>query len=197
MALNRRLAGKAMGSVLLQVLCWCASSACQACWYDDPDSIQLQRGLLERSYADASYVLGALSQAQLSKTISVVKLPSPLAMLKTAAALRQFMGLLHARIGVDPAAGVALLLIDPMLWTRYALQDGQTRMQAHLTEPERQDTVIVTTEAALWAITDRRLSAGQAQMLGLLRIYGDQQVFEFSSPADAAIPTFNFKERPL
>jgi hypothetical protein len=66
-----------------------------------------------------------------------------------------------------------MLLIEPMLWTRFAVLDGRVVTSVHTNGPEPGDAVVIASEAALTEIVAHRLTPGDAFELGLLRLYGD------------------------
>jgi hypothetical protein len=154
-----------------------------ACGYEDPNSLTLRRGTLNLAFPNALYVHGALTQAHLSGTIVVE--PMPVAYDPFGSGFRGAAQMLR-RYGEelpDPsydADGFAfsLVLIEPMLWTRFSFDDGQVRTEIHVEGPQRGDLVVVSAEAAVRELVARRLTMSAAEQLGLVRFYG--------APADVA-----------
>ena len=67
------------------------------------------------------------------------------------------------------APPIALLLVEPGLWTRY-LVDAMLSVQMHAPGPSAGDVVVVTGEAVLQALIDRSVSVDRALADGLLVI---------------------------
>ena len=63
---------------------------------------------------------------------------------------------------------IALLLVEPGLWTRYRVDAGKLVAEVHAAGPESDDVVIVTGEAVLQALIERRISLDRAITDGLL-----------------------------
>ena len=149
----------------------------QACGYEDPTSAVFQRGLLNWSYPDALYVQGALTQAQLSGVLEpaapVVKDLFGTRFRKSADMLRRFGTGLQPGLADDFA--FTLVLIEPMLWTRYVVLGGSVMTSVHVNGPEKGDLVVVSAEAALEAIVSHRLAFERAEEAGLVRFYGDME----------------------
>jgi hypothetical protein len=112
------------------------------------DDVSLARGLLNWIYPDALHVLGAISKAVAEK-----RLPA-------AAPVRGVLGLdgyhgtvraleRHAqqlRMSSDemPGPTLSLLLIEPMLWTRFVSDGGDVRMQVHVSGPQAGELVVIS-----------------------------------------------------
>ncbi len=153
-----------------------APPVAQACGYEDPNSATFQRGVLNWSYPNALYVQGAVTQAILDRTIE-----PPAATRKkdlfgsgfrsAANRLNQFGSELQP--GDTDEFPFTLVLIEPMLWSRYAVGEGTVGVSTHVKGPQRGDLVVVTAEAALEEIVSHRLSWERAEELGLVRFYGD------------------------
>ncbi|SDR63830.1 hypothetical protein SAMN05519103_09083 [Rhizobiales bacterium GAS113] len=152
-----------------------------ACGYEDPSSAVFQRSVLSLSYPKALYVLGALTQARMDGTIA----PEPIAtanyllgFIKTSHMLQRFGAALQIRSGDDEELAFTLVLIEPMLWTRFSIHEGHVATTVHVEGPQPGDLVVVTAEAVLRLIVDRRMTAERAEELGLIRIYGDPSKFD-------------------
>jgi len=63
---------------------------------------------------------------------------------------------------------IALLLVEPGLWTRYRVDAGKVVADVHAAGPEPDDVVIVTGEAVLQALIEQRMSLDLAIADGLL-----------------------------
>jgi hypothetical protein len=174
--------GRTAGTALLLALLPVTSPL--ACGYEDPNSLALRRGALNLAFPNALYVQGALTQAHLSGTI-VVEPRRPVAsdpfgggFRKAARMLRRF-GEELPDVSYD-ADGFAfsLVLMEPMLWTRFRFDDGQVRTEVHVDGSQPGDLVVVSAEAALREVVAGRLTMSAVEAAGLIRFYGD--------PADVA-----------
>jgi hypothetical protein len=149
--------------------------AAGACGYHD--DVSLARGLLNWVYPDALHVVGAMAQA-----VSETRLPAPtsgrerdpwgyrLAMQlidQYAQQLRMLSG------GARPPA-FSVLLIEPMLWTRFVSADGDLQTKIHTSGPEAGDLVLISGEDVIREIANSRLSIGEAYRHGLIRFYGTE-----------------------
>jgi hypothetical protein len=155
-----------------------------ACGYEDPNSLAMRRGALNLAFPKALYVQGALTMAHLNGTIPVErKLPPGKdlfggAFRRAAQMLRRYGEELPDHSYDADGFAFSLVLIEPMLWTRFAFDDGQVRTEVHVDGPQRSELVVVSAEAALREIVARRLTMSAAEAAGLARFYGD--------PADVA-----------
>lgn len=145
-----------------------------ACGYHDPASIN--RGILNWIYPNALYVTSAVWRAQLDGQLS--RDDRPLAtkkLLGYGSAVKQLSrlrdGLWRVRDGNgDPA--IALLMIEPMLWTRFEPAHTGLDMKPDAGGPASNDVVIITDEPVVKALVDGRVTPRAARELGLIRIYG-------------------------
>jgi hypothetical protein len=88
----------------------------------------------------------------------------------------------------------SLVMIEPMLWTRYAPADGRAKATIHTERAEPGELVLVSAEDVISAIGDGRWSIGEAHAAGLLGLHASpEQVAAFlalygnnRSPAHAA-----------
>jgi hypothetical protein len=86
------------------------------------------------------------------------------------------LGALRDRIG-DTLDGrsvpaFSMVLIGPMLWSRFVPAGASLNLDAHTTGPATEDVVIVTDEPVVAALLDGRLTPRDALKLGLARLYG-------------------------
>ena len=88
--------------------------------------------------------------------------------------LQRFGEIPEQNAGPDEEISFSLVLIEPMLWARYRVRNGDVAVLVHAKGPGPGEPVIITAEAALREIVGRRLPVRHAEELGLLRIYGDQ-----------------------
>jgi hypothetical protein len=154
-----------------------ASGGASGCGFEDPNSAALQRGALSLVYPQALHVIGALSEARLNRTI----VPAPQAsevkglfpLLKTTRMMQQLGDSLGGKPHPDGDMTFSLVLVEPMLWTRFYAHDGRLYVSVHVTGPAAGDLVLIATEAAAREIAEHRLTAERAEQMGLLRAYGD------------------------
>ena len=148
-----------------------------SCGYEDPNSAVIQRGVLNFAYPEALHVIGALTRARMAGMVETTTGEAVKGDLfgsqfhKTAKMLHQLGDALSA----DPDGDLvfSMLLIEPMLWTRFAVRDGRVVTSVHTDGPARGDAVVIATEAALPEIVAHRLTPDEAFELGLMRLYGD------------------------
>ena len=82
--------------------------------------------------------------------------------------------------GEMPRPTFSLLLIEPMLWTRFVSDGGDVRAQVHVSGPQAGDLVAISGEEVIREIAKNRLSIGEAYRRGLIRLYGtEEQVRSF------------------
>ena len=154
-----------------------------ACGYDDPQSVS--RGSLNWSYPNSLYVIGAISREVAARRLPLANFDRRGVDLfgqkfKLAAnSLAKFGAMLRATR--EPLqTPVAVVLVEPMLWTRFAPTVDGFRAVVHVSGPEQGDLVIVTGEAVIAEIAAGRLTLGQAYALGVMRLYGkDAEVAGF------------------
>jgi hypothetical protein len=111
-----------------------------ACGYHD--DVSLARGVLNWTYPDALHVIGAMAQA-----VSERRLPPPTfgrerdpwGYYQVVRLLDQYAQRLRLPLGETQPQAFSLLLIEPMLWTRFA-SEGST--QVHISEPRAGDLVL-------------------------------------------------------
>jgi hypothetical protein len=161
-----------------------ASGAAWPCGFDDPNSATVQRGMMNLAFPKSAYVRTAIWQAQLAGELPRDKLaargdltPQAIGTLR----LIRATGLLQTlakRLGATPDGAdhpsVALVLLGPMLWSRFEPAGGGVQARVHVTGPETGDVVMVTDTPAIEAIVEGGLSFEQAIEHGLVRLYGPQ-----------------------
>jgi hypothetical protein len=70
------------------------------------------------------------------------------------------------------APSFSVVLLQPVLWSRFEAGAGGLRLRVHEPGPGDGDAVLVTDAAVLAALADGRIDMPQARELGLLRLYG-------------------------
>ena len=180
---NPRRAG-ILGMAVAVGLIAAAPSEGFACGYDNPQSVS--RGFLNWTYPNSLYVIGAISKEVAARHLPLANFDragtdlfgSRFKLTKTA--IEQF-GVMLRSVSASPfPTYVSLVLVEPMLWTRFEPNAGGFDARVHVSGAERGDLVLVSGEAVIGEIAARRLIFGDAVRLGMVRLYGaEQQVAEF------------------
>jgi hypothetical protein len=160
----------------------CATGGALACGLEDPNSIAVLRGALQLAFPQALHVGTAVWQAQLAGTLPRDALalrgdPSPEA--RASLRLLKANGLLHrlaARLNLESERSahpsLAIVLLGPVLWSRFETTDGVVRPHVHVAGPEQGDVVLVTDIAVVEAIAEGSLRLTEAIDRGVMRLYG-------------------------
>ncbi|CAN7628454.1 hypothetical protein [Mesorhizobium caraganae] len=90
----------------------------------------------------------------------------------TATALEQFGAMLRAASPGPAQPSVSLVVVEPMLWTRFDQGPDGMRTTVHISGAQPGDLVLVSGEAVVTEIAARRLTFGQAVERGVVRLYG-------------------------
>ena len=170
---SRLIRASVFGTIMLPL-----PLAALACGYHD--DVSLARGVLNWVYPDALHVLGAISTAVAERRLPAVALRGGLGIAGyhgTARALDQYAQQLRTSAGVMPT--FSLLLIEPMLWTRF-VSDGEVHAQVHVSGPQPGELVVISGEEVIRAVANNRLALGEAYRSRLIRLYGtDEQAAAF------------------
>jgi hypothetical protein len=175
-------------SFLCVMVAFAAMPVARACGYHDPSAVNV--GMLNLAYPDALYVRTAVWVAQrdgvigghppslAEQAVADGGAQRSLRLLDTVSSL----GLLRDRLGVAREAGplpsFSIVLMRPMLWSRFVPAGSALSLQPHVQGPLPSDVVVVTDEPVVDALVDGRIGPGDAIARGLLRFYGP--------PADVA-----------
>src|SRR5687768_1603261 len=159
-----------------------SASEAAACGYHD--DVSLARGVLNWVYPDALHVVGALSAAVAEGLLPAGSSKQGAAGLlgyqRTVRALDQHAQQLRLSPGEMPPPTFSLLLIEPMLWTRFVTESGDVRTQVHVSGPEAGDLVVISGEEVLRSVANNRLTIAKAHRSGVIRLYGrNDQVSSF------------------
>jgi hypothetical protein len=173
-----------------------------ACGYHDAASIEL--GMLNLSYPESLHVRTAVWMAQRDGTLArpaAAQAPADEATTRLRAMLRyrEALGSLEAlRAGFEgvragrPAPSFSVVLIGPMLWTRFDTATAPIAMSAHTDGPGRDHVVLVTDAPVLAALAEGRLSPAAARRNGLVRLYGPaaatRDIAALLDRSDPAVP---------
>ena len=157
----------------------CHASACGL----EGDPVTLQKVAVGYAYPDSLSVMAAVSPARLSgKLDRTITIGAQTADELQRASRRIGAALWKLRVRLASAArgdvpSLAIVLLEPMLWSRLATADGVPELTIHVDGPAMDDVVAVTEEVVITAINEGTLSAGEALSLDLIRLYGgDAQV---------------------
>jgi hypothetical protein len=88
---------------------------------------------------------------------------------------------IDAAVAGQPMPAFAVVLIGPMLWTRFESTAGSVNVVSHATGPVGDDVVIVTDESVVAALIEGRITAPEARAQGLVKTYGARESVEHLS----------------
>lgn len=152
------------------------STAALSCGFEDSKSAGVARGVLNWAFPDSLHVITAVWQAQAEGVISRDQTPAAAKTLvgyqKATEKLAAFRDGLAAGLDEHEVPALAMVLLGPVLWTRFQRNGLAVDMAAHVVGPAAGDAVIVTDETVVVALVDGRLTPRAARELGLLRLYG-------------------------
>ena len=117
----------------------------------------------------------------MAKAVSEKRLPAPTferdpwGYHRIVRSLHQYAQQLQAFSGETRPPEFSLLLIEPMLWTRFISEGGDLQTQVHVSAPQAGDLILISGEDVIREITNSRLSVGQAYQHGLIRLYGTKE----------------------
>lgn len=154
------------------------STVAISCGYEDPNGADVARGFLNWSYPNALYVTSAVWRAQSDGVIPANE-SVPNVKVLLGYDYRQSVNKLDVlRAGLIVAAGrqstpvFSMVLIGPMLWTRFEGIGTALTMTPHVNGPSKGDVVVITDEPVVAALIDKRVTPQVARELGLIRFYG-------------------------
>ena len=172
----------AFGTVLLAAVL-AGVPAARACGYHDPSSANL--GMLNLAYPDALHVRTAVWMAQRDGLIAdderqavtdpqTATIRAMFRLRETGLRLALFRDRIGAALGGRQLPAFTLVLVGPMLWTRFEPAGDSLAMTAHAAGPGSEDVVIVTDAPVVAALLEGRLTPQEARGRGLVRFYGAQ-----------------------
>ena len=146
-----------------------------ACGFEDPSNVGFQRGMLNFAFPKALWVSTAVWQAQAA------------GLLEADTSLKGNRALLGFRRASDALSTVArqlddgndalppftLVMIGPVLWTRFAEGANGLTATPHVKGPALGDVVVVSDEPVILALARGRIGGATALDQGLIRVYGD------------------------
>jgi len=74
-----------------------------------------------------------------------------------------------------PRPAFSLLLIEPMLWTRFESDGDDVRAKVHEPGPQAGDLVVISGESVIRQIANSQLTVREAYRDGLIRLYGTEE----------------------
>jgi hypothetical protein len=119
-----------------------------------------------RSIEVAFSVRDAFVRKDLAELAAV---PPALGFLRATRTLQDFSELVTSVAG-EKSSTIAVLLIEPGLWTRYSVTPQGVTAEVHVAGALEQEPVIVTSESALRAMIDGTLSPQRAVEMGVLKV---------------------------
>jgi hypothetical protein len=165
----------------LMALAASAPVAPWACGLDDASDVALQRVAMGLAFPGSASVLEASRKAQVQGVLPREARPARSHSAKQGQraldAVRAQVQILASQWGAsrDTTAlqpPVAIVLLQPMLWSRLSPQADSLRADVHVDGPQPGDLVVVTDMPALQALAAKTLTFSQALQLGLVRLYG-------------------------
>jgi hypothetical protein len=142
------------------------------------DSMTLEKVAVSYAYPDSLNVMAAVSSARLSGTLDrtiTIGSQTPEQLERTSLRIRAALWQLRARLASAPPGAtpsLAIVLLEPMMWSRIATADGTPSLTLHVNGPSTGDVVAVTEQVVLVAINEDKITAGEALSLGFIRLYG-------------------------
>lgn len=154
-----------------------ASGAALGCGFEDPSSVRFQRGVLNLAFPKALWVSTAVWQAQAEGLLERSRFsPANRALLgfrRASDALSEVARKVDAARSGEELPSFTLVMIGPVLWTRFSIEGDRVRARPHVSGPSAGDVVIVSDEPVVIAMAKGRLGAERALSSGLIRLYGD------------------------
>ena len=178
-----RLSG--LAALTLGLALAAVGGAAYACGLEDPSSIATRRGALNIAYPESLHVGTAVWQAQLAGRLARDPLAqrgdltpearATLRLIKANASLGQLALRMSGATTVPARPNLAVVLLGPVLWSRFEAGSGSIRPSVHVQGPEGGDVVVVTDIAVVEAIAGGSLGFAEAIDLGVVRLYGPAQ----------------------
>lgn len=184
----RRTTPSLAARFVLLVALVAAVPTARSCGYHDPSNVSL--GMLNWAYPDSLHVKTAVWMAQRDGVLKSARSSSGAdsqypALLRQMAQLRQTtsdLAAIHKGIVSAPDGpeipSFSVVLIGPMLWTRFHVVDGSLAMTVHVDGPDVEDVILVTDAPVIASLAAGQLATAEARRRGLLRAYGRPQDVE-------------------
>jgi hypothetical protein len=168
-------------AICLSIAVWPASvTPSRSCGFEDPGGVNTSRGVLNWIYPNALYVTSAVWKAQLDGVIAKSRPPDQRVRsllggyAEAARVLRRFGQNVSEFQTISSQPSISLVLLGPVLWTRYAASENGYTTEIHAKGASAGDVVLVTDEPVVEALVEGRLTADAAEKRGLIRFYGRQ-----------------------
>jgi hypothetical protein len=147
-----------------------------SCGFEDPSNVGFQRGVLNFAFPRALWVSTAVWQAQEAGLLERdASLAGNRALLGFRRASDALSALARELDGLDePLPAFTLVMIGPVLWTRFASEGDALRARPHVKGPSTGDVVVVSDEPVVLALARGRIAGSTALDQGLIRLYGDK-----------------------
>jgi hypothetical protein len=169
---------------LAAVLMLCSTPDGVACGFHE--GIGLARSALNLAYPDALHVHTAVWMAQLEGVVAKADPATPddgrpealraLAAYRDAAGqLGLFRDLAGARLDASDLPAFTVVLVGPMLWTRFERHGAGLAMAVHVSGPVPGDVVVVTDRPVVAGLVAGTLTPRSARERGLIRYYGEPE----------------------
>jgi hypothetical protein len=174
------------GCCALAIFLIAGTPAAVACGFENPKSAQIARGVLNWAFPQALHVTSAVWAAQLEGLIDRAEsttgiAPAFVSSQRAGAKLAAVRNSLAATVDAKSAPNVSIVLLGPMLWTRFVSEGSSLSMTVHSAGPAKDDVVIVTDEPVIAALLDGRMTPHVARDRGLLRLYGPAEAVEHAT----------------
>ena len=147
----------------------------RACGFEDPNSVSMQRVMLNLVYPNSLHVQGAIDTALrrgLLRPDHFKRRGELFAFHRTVGALRQFADDL-ADGATSNLPKFSSVLIGPVLWTRFHPGSDGVIAETHADGPLAGSVVMITDGPVLAALLSGDVSGADADVAGLVRFYGD------------------------
>ena len=144
------------------------------------DEVTLQRGVMNWAYPDSLHVRSAVWRAQSDGLLARDQLAdreltpearATLGLLRAQRLMNQLGAALQRASGKTARPPISVVLVGPMLWSRFELQSSGVQTRFHVDGPQPGDAVIVTELATVEALLEGKLTLSDALTLGVLKIY--------------------------
>ena len=152
-----------------------SAAPAMACGFENPNNVAFQRGMLNFAFPKALWVSTAVWQAQeaglLERDTALAGNRALLGFRRASEALATVAQELDAE--ARPLPPFTLVMIGPVLWTRFAAAGDSIAATPHVKGPAAGDVVVVSDEPVILAIAKGRIGGSLALDQGLIRIYGE------------------------
>ena len=144
------------------------------------DDVSLQRGVMNWVYPDSLHVRSAVWRAQADGVLArdqrvdgdtTTEARTMFGLLRAQRLMNQLGTALHRASGKTARQPISVVLLGPLLWSRFEQQSSAIQMQFHVDGPRTGDAVVVTELATIEGLLGGELTLNDALKHGLLKIY--------------------------